>query len=183
MVDYYTYPLITSNIIAESLDTDKVFIAGRHNLENCMAAALIAYVSNINIDTIREVLKTFAGVEHRQEFVRNLNGVMFVNDSKATNPEASVVAIDSFNKEDVALILGGRDKNTDLTQMCESINKKVLALHRSKIGEISVKDLKINGNDLIKTGLKNEEINSRVINVEKEKQEQKNERKQIDAND
>ena len=64
------------------LNKDELSLPGDHNLENCMAAAAIAYVSNIDIDTIREVLKTFTGVEHRQEFVRNLKGVMFVNDSK-----------------------------------------------------------------------------------------------------
>ena len=54
-----------------------------------------------------------------------MDGITFYNDSKATNPEASIVAIDSFNGVDVALILGGRDKNTDLTQMCNSINKHI----------------------------------------------------------
>jgi UDP-N-acetylmuramoylalanine--D-glutamate ligase len=59
------------------------------------------------------------------EKVRELNGITFYNDSKATNPEASIVAINSFNNVDVALILGGRDKNTDLTEMCKYINKHV----------------------------------------------------------
>ncbi len=68
---------------------------------------------------------SFKAPEHRLEKVRTLNGITFYNDSKATNPEASIVAIDSFNDVDVALILGGRDKNTDLTQMCESINKHI----------------------------------------------------------
>ena len=54
-----------------------------------------------------------------------MDGITFYNDSKATNPEASIVAIDSFNDVDVALILGGRDKNTDLTEMCNSINKHI----------------------------------------------------------
>ncbi len=54
-----------------------------------------------------------------------MNGITFYNDSKATNPEASIVAIDSFNNVNVALILGGRDKNTDLTEMCQSINKHI----------------------------------------------------------
>ena len=54
-----------------------------------------------------------------------MNCITFYNDSKATNPEASIVAIDSFNNVDVALILGGRDKNTDLTEMCNSINKHI----------------------------------------------------------
>ena len=68
---------------------------------------------------------TFKAPEHRLEKVRVMDGITFYNDSKATNPEASIVAIDSFNGVDAALILGGRDKNTDLTQMCQSINKHI----------------------------------------------------------
>ena len=88
------------------LNKNELSLPGNHNLENCMAAAAIAYVCNINIDTIREVLKTFAGVAHRQEFVRNLNGIMFVNDSKATNPDSSIKAVQSYNKP-IVLIAGG----------------------------------------------------------------------------
>ena len=68
---------------------------------------------------------SFKAPEHRLEKVREMDGITFYNDSKATNPEASIVAIDSFNNVDVALILGGRDKNTDLTEMCDSINKHI----------------------------------------------------------
>ena len=81
-----------------------------------------------------------------------MNGITFYNDSKATNPEASIVAIDSFNGVDVALILGGRDKNTDLTQMCESINKHIKTV--ILIGEASRRfeeNLRKNGfNNIIK---------------------------------
>ena len=92
-----------------------------------MAAAAIAYVSNIDIDTIREVLKTFAGVEHRQEFVRNLNGVMFVNDSKATNPDSSIKAVQSYNRP-IVLIAGGMDKQSSFDEFLDAAKENVYAL-------------------------------------------------------
>ena len=109
------------------LNRDELSLPGDHNLENCMAAAAIAYVSNIDIDTIREVLKTFAGVEHRQEFVRNLNGVMFVNDSKATNPDSSIKAVQSYNRP-IVLIAGGMDKQSSFDEFLDVAKENVYAL-------------------------------------------------------
>ena len=101
-------------------------------------------------DDIREGIISFKAPEHRLEKIRELNGITFYNDSKATNPEASIVAIDSFNDVNVALILGGRDKNTDLTQMCDSINKHIHTV--LLIGEATKRfeeNLKKNGFDNI----------------------------------
>ena len=109
------------------LNKNELSLPGNHNLENCMAAAAIAYVSNIDIDVIKEVLKTFAGVEHRQEFVRNLNGVMFVNDSKATNPDSSIKAVQSYNKP-IVLIAGGMDKHSNFEQFLDAAKENVYAL-------------------------------------------------------
>ena len=109
------------------LNRDELSLPGDHNLENCMAAAAIAYVSNIDIDTIREVLKTFAGVEHRQEFVRNLKGVMFVNDSKATNPDSSIKAVQSYNRP-IVLIAGGMDKQSSFDEFLDAAKENVYAL-------------------------------------------------------
>jgi len=109
------------------LNKNELSLPGNHNLENCMAAAAIAYVSNIDIDAIKEVLKTFAGVEHRQEFVRNLNGVMFVNDSKATNPDSSIKAVQSYNKP-IVLIAGGMDKHSNFEQFLDAAKENVYAL-------------------------------------------------------
>ncbi len=108
-------------------ELDELSLPGDHNLENCMAAAAIAYVSNIDIDTIREVLKTFAGVEHRQEFVRNLKGVMFVNDSKATNPDSSIKAVQSYNRP-IVLIAGGMDKQSSFDEFLDAAKENVYAL-------------------------------------------------------
>ncbi|WP_286315784.1 UDP-N-acetylmuramoyl-L-alanine--D-glutamate ligase [Romboutsia ilealis] len=109
------------------LNKDELSLPGNHNLENCMAAAAIAYVSNIDIDVIRKVLKTFAGVEHRQEFVRNLNGIMFVNDSKATNPDSSIKAIQSYNRP-IVLIAGGMDKQSSFDEFLDIAKENVYAL-------------------------------------------------------
>ena len=109
------------------LNKDELSLPGNHNLENCMAAAAIAYVCNIDIDTIRKVLKTFSGVEHRQEFVRNLNGIMFVNDSKATNPDSSIKAIESYNRP-IVLIAGGMDKHSNFEQFLDVAKQNVYAL-------------------------------------------------------
>ena len=109
------------------LNKDELSLPGNHNLENCMAAAAIAYVSNIDIDVIREVLKTFAGVEHRQEFVRNLNGIMFVNDSKATNPDSNIKAIESYNRP-IVLIAGGMDKQSSFDEFLDAAKENVYAL-------------------------------------------------------
>lgn len=68
---------------------------------------------------------SFKVPEHRLEKVCEMNGITFYNDSKATNPEAALVAINSFNDCNVALIAGGRDKNTDLKEFCEAIKKHI----------------------------------------------------------
>jgi len=76
-------------------------------------------------EDIKERIMSFKAPEHRIEKVREFNGITFYDDSKATNPESTIVAINSFNNEDVALILGGKDKKTDLTEMCKLINEKI----------------------------------------------------------
>lgn len=100
-------------------------LVGHHNYQNIMCGIIIAKLVGMKNEDIREQIMSFKAPEHRLEKVRTMDGITFFNDSKATNPEASIVAIDSFNNQDVALILGGRDKNTDLTEMCHSINKHI----------------------------------------------------------
>ena len=100
-------------------------LIGHHNYQNVMCGIAITKLLGMKNEDIRERIMSFTPPEHRLEKVREMDGITFYNDSKATNPEASIVAIDSFNDVDVALILGGRDKNTDLTEMCNSINKHI----------------------------------------------------------
>ena len=99
---------------------------GEHNWQNTMCAIIIAKLTGISNENIKESIMSFKPVEHRIEYVANINGKSFYNDSKATNPEASFVAVKSFNGKNLTLIAGGRDKNTDLTEFCtEYINKYV----------------------------------------------------------
>jgi UDP-N-acetylmuramoylalanine--D-glutamate ligase len=106
------------------MHTSEVGLPGRHNLNNGLATALAARVSEIKSDHIRESLRGFEGVEHRLELVRNLDGVKYINDSKATNINAVWFALDSF-KMPVVLILGGRDKGNDYTKLKDQIREKV----------------------------------------------------------
>ena len=121
-------------------------LVGHHNYQNIMCGIIIAKLAGMKNEDIKERVMSFKAPEHRLEKVREMNGITFFNDSKATNPEASIVAIDSFNNQNVALILGGRDKNTDLTEMCHSINKHITTV--LLIGEATErfeKNLKKNG--------------------------------------
>lgn len=99
-------------------------LTGQHNLKNGMATALAARASEIKNEHIRESLRSFEGVEHRLELVRNLDGVRYVNDSKATNINAVWFALDSFSMP-IVLILGGRDKGNDYTKLTSQIREKV----------------------------------------------------------
>lgn len=103
---------------------------GLHNLYNSMAAGLSATALNIKKDTIREALSDFKGVEHRLEYVDTINGVRYINDSKATNVDSCWYALESMPKapQSVVLILGGKDKGNDYSQIRELIDKKVKAI-------------------------------------------------------
>jgi UDP-N-acetylmuramoylalanine--D-glutamate ligase len=103
---------------------EEIGLKGRHNLHNGLATALAARAAEIRTETIRDSLMKFEGVEHRLEFVREVDGVRFVNDSKATNVNAVWYALESM-KVPVVLILGGRDKGNDYTELIEQINQKV----------------------------------------------------------
>ncbi len=100
-------------------------LIGNHNYQNVMCSIIAAKLENIQTTAIREAIMSFKVPEHRLEKFAQYKKIVFYNDSKATNPEASLVAINSFNNCDVTLIAGGRDKNTDLTEFCESIKKHI----------------------------------------------------------
>ena len=110
----------------EIIKLNEILLVGEHNYQNIMCAVTIAKLIGISNENIRERIKTFKPVEHRIEFAGEVRGKLFYNDSKATNPEASFVAIKAFEGKKVTLIAGGRDKNTDLTEFCKDyINKYV----------------------------------------------------------
>ena len=101
------------------LDAQDIRIPGPHNLENAMAASLAAYIMGVGADVIANTLKQFPGVEHRIETVRTLHGVTFINDSKATNPDSTIKAIEAMDKPTI-LLLGGSEKNSDYMPMFQA---------------------------------------------------------------
>jgi len=101
---------------------DVLHLPGLHNVENALAAALAARLLGAKKNHLEKGLGSFEGYEHRIEFVRELDGVRYYNDSKATNPEAAVTALKSFPQA-VVLIAGGRDKGTDLTEFVSQAQK------------------------------------------------------------
>ena len=109
----------------EIIKTKECLLIGHHNHQNIMSAIIVAKLIGMSTEDIKERIMSFKAPEHRIEKVRVLNGITFYDDSKATNPESTIVAINSFNNLDVALILGGKDKKTDLTPMCKAINERI----------------------------------------------------------
>lgn len=133
-------------------------LPGQHNLNNGMAAALAARAAEITNDVIRESLQTFEGVEHRLEVVRILNGVKYINDSKATNVNAVWYALDSFQMP-LTLILGGRDKGNDYSELHHQLKEKVHTI--IAIGESKDKIKKELG-DLVPNLIEAESMNEAV---------------------
>lgn len=111
-----------------TIKPEEIKIPGRHNLENSLAAASAVYLCGISKEVVADVLRTFPGVEHRIEFVLNIDGIDFYNDSKGTNPDSTMVAIDTFPGRGIILILGGRDKGTNLSLLAEKIKQRVKAV-------------------------------------------------------
>jgi UDP-N-acetylmuramoylalanine--D-glutamate ligase len=112
----------------EVITTDRIGIIGKHNVYNAMAATLAARLLEIPVTTVQQILHEFKGVEHRLEFVKEIRGVRFYNDSKATNVDSTYVALDSFKMEKVVLIAGGKDKGSSYTPLRELIKQKVKSL-------------------------------------------------------
>ncbi len=102
-------------------------LRGIHNVENALAAIGACRCAGVPLPRIADALRTFPGVEHRIEFVRELNGVRYYNDSKATNVDATEKAVDAFD-EGLWLILGGKDKNSDYTVLFDKLQKKARAI-------------------------------------------------------
>lgn len=98
----------------------EVYIPGPHNLENALAATAMAMAAGVPAAVIRHTLRTFKGVEHRIEFVREIKGVRFINDSKGTNVDSTIKAVDTM-KNDTVLIAGGSDKHTSFEPLCRTI--------------------------------------------------------------
>jgi UDP-N-acetylmuramoylalanine--D-glutamate ligase len=103
-------------------DLNDLKLVGLHNVQNAMVAATMAYKLGVPVTAIQQGIRDFNGVEHRIEFVKNVNGVPYYNDSKGTNAEATVVALKAFDHP-VILLAGGYDKKTGFAAMVPYLNK------------------------------------------------------------
>jgi len=114
----------------------EVRLKGEHNLENVLAACSIALLAGAAPESMREVIQNFNGVEHRLEWVAEINGVLYFNDSKATNVDATIKSISAF-PGNIHLIAGGRDKGGDFTVLARLVSERVK--HLALIGEAAGK--------------------------------------------
>ena len=110
-----------------TMDTTHLALEGKHNMKNAMAAASVAQLMKIRKQTIRESLSNFQGVEHRLEKVLKIQNVQYINDSKATNVNATFFALDSVTSPTI-WIVGGVDKGNDYAELMELVNEKVKAI-------------------------------------------------------
>lgn len=99
---------------------DEIYIPGPHNLENALAAVCVAGAMGVSTEALRHTLQTFKGVEHRIEFVRELEGIRYINDSKGTNVDSTIKAVQTMTRP-TAIILGGYDKHCDFTPMVKEM--------------------------------------------------------------
>ncbi|MCD8024647.1 MAG: hypothetical protein LUE64_03855, partial [Candidatus Gastranaerophilales bacterium] len=100
-------------------------VKGNHNYQNIMCGIIAGKLLKLDNETIADSVKNFIAPPHRLEFIRKIGKTSYYNDSKATNPEASNVAINSFPGQRVSLIAGGRDKNTPLDEFVSFIKNRM----------------------------------------------------------
>jgi UDP-N-acetylmuramoylalanine--D-glutamate ligase len=123
---------------AKVIKTSELKLLGRHNWQNVCAAVTAVWQITQDVEAMRKVLTTFSGLEHRLEFVRELDGVKYYDDSFATTPQSAVVALSTFSQP-VVLVAGGWDKGLDMTPFVEQITQKGKVRHSILIGQIAPK--------------------------------------------
>jgi len=106
---------------------DQLPIIGQHNIENTLAAIAVSVICGLSVNQIGNAIKKFKALEHRLEYVDTIDGVALYNDSKATNPESSIKALQAF-KEKIVLIAGGRDKGTALQEFSKVVRNQAAAV-------------------------------------------------------
>ena len=138
------------NIEEKIIDLNDIPLVGNHNYQNVMASLISAKIAGVSTENIVEAIKEFKAPEHRCEYVEEVQGKKVYNDSKATNPEAAIFALKSFEGKTVTLIAGGTDKFTDLTEFCLTAKecvKTIVLLGEAK--ERFEQELRKNGYDNI----------------------------------
>lgn len=111
----------------EICPVEEIRIPGAHNLENALAAAAVSMPLGVKAEAVAHVLRTFAGVEHRIEQVCEKAGVLYINDSKATNPDSAIKAVEAMTRPTI-LLLGGSNKNSDYTPLFRAFQNKIKAV-------------------------------------------------------
>lgn len=119
---------VRNDVVEFSCKVSEIYIKGEHNIQNAMAVIIAAKLFNLDNEKILEALGSFKGVEHRLELVREIEGIKFINDSKATNVDSVVVALKSFD-DPIFLILGGQDKGNDYSMIEELVIEKVKKIY------------------------------------------------------
>lgn len=109
------------------INKNDIGIKGAHNLENAMGAIAAGAVMGLDMAHIRQVLMDFSGVAHRLELVRQFQGVTYINDSKGTNPDSTIKALETYS-EPIILIAGGKNKGSDFQSLAQLIKRKVKAV-------------------------------------------------------
>jgi UDP-N-acetylmuramoylalanine--D-glutamate ligase len=134
--------IVYRDVVSGNQETDEIMplseiaLKGAHNVENVLAAVTIGMAAGVEPSAIRRAVKDFRAVEHRLEYVATLRGVQYFNDSKATNVDATIKALESF-PANVHLILGGRDKDSDYRELKPLIAGRVKRVYT--IGEAAAK--------------------------------------------
>lgn len=146
------------------IDLNEIKIVGKHNVQNMMIAICVSVLCHIDMSCIHDTLASFMGVEHRIEFVRELNGVKYYNDSKATNTDAAIIALKAFEKP-VILLMGGFEKGLDLTEMStfNSSISKLICFGAAK--DRFAKDMN-HPNTIVVNGLKEAVLKAKEISHE-----------------
>lgn len=121
------------------MELEKLALQGKHNIYNSMAAAIAGSLSNVRKPVIKESLSDFQNIEHRLEFVANVHGIEFINDSKATNVNSTWYALESQSKP-IIWIAGGRDKGNDYTELMPLVKQKVKAIICLGVENEKIKD-------------------------------------------
>ena len=106
------------------IETRELKLKGRHNWANCLVAMALAQMAGVSKNAIIETLKSFPGLDHRSQWVAEINGVNWINDSKATNPGAALAAIQGID-EPIILLAGGQSKGANMQPLCTTLGIKV----------------------------------------------------------
>lgn len=111
--------------IQKILNVNDIKLLGEHNLSNILCAIAVCVCLKVKLKTIVKAISSFSAIPHRLQFVKEIGGVKYFNDSKSTTPEATIKAIKSFKKEPIILLLGGSDKNLSFDGLVKKLNNQI----------------------------------------------------------